>query len=88
MQSDKHAFLRELLSFAEIAKDNIDQMQQQKEMLNAFIELIASAIDTKSPYTGGHCQRVPELTQWLTEAAIKDDRYYPLFALDKNSGKH
>ncbi|WP_261904553.1 HD domain-containing phosphohydrolase [Vibrio fortis] len=83
MQSDKHAFLRELLSFAEIAKDNIDQMQQQKEMLNAFIELIASAIDTKSPYTGGHCQRVPELTQWLTEAAVKDDRYYPLFSLDK-----
>ncbi|CAH6797703.1 Metal-dependent phosphohydrolase [Vibrio chagasii] len=81
-QSDKHAFLRELLSFAEIAKDNIDQMQQQKDMLNAFIELIASAIDTKSPYTGGHCQRVPELTKWLTQATIDDDRYYPQFSLD------
>ncbi|TRY21454.1 metal-dependent phosphohydrolase, partial [Geobacillus sp. LEMMJ02] len=34
-QSDKHAFLKELLSFAEIAKENIDQMQQQKDMLNA-----------------------------------------------------
>ncbi len=43
VQADKHAFLRELLSFAEIAKDNFDQMQQQKDMLNAFIELIASA---------------------------------------------
>ncbi|PTQ10402.1 metal-dependent phosphohydrolase [Vibrio splendidus] len=82
MQADKHAFLRELLSFAEIAKDNIDQMQQQKDMLNAFIELIASAIDTKSPYTGGHCQRVPELTKWLTQATIDDDRYYPQFSLD------
>ncbi|MEZ9117179.1 HD domain-containing phosphohydrolase [Vibrio cyclitrophicus] len=82
MQADKHAFLRELLSFAEIAKDNIDQMQQQKNMLNAFIELIASAIDTKSPYTGGHCQRVPELTKWLTQATIDDDRYYPQFSLD------
>lgn len=47
-------------------------------MLNAFIALIASAIDTKSPYTGGHCQRVPELTKMLTEAAAKDDHYFPV----------
>ncbi|NAW68315.1 HD domain-containing protein [Vibrio sp. V27_P1S3P104] len=80
-QLDKHAFLREVLSFAEIAKDNIDKMQQQKEMLNAFITLIASAIDTKSPYTGGHCQRVPELTQMLAKAATKDKRYFPDFIL-------
>ncbi|MGF1753601.1 HD domain-containing protein [Vibrio makurazakiensis] len=83
IQADKHAFLREVLSFAEIAKDNIDQMQQQKDMLNAFIELIASAIDTKSPYTGGHCQRVPELTKWLTELTEKDERYFPHFSLDR-----
>ncbi|MGR5542237.1 HD domain-containing phosphohydrolase, partial [Vibrio campbellii] len=50
-QSDKHEFLKELLSFAEIAKENITQIEQQKEMLNGFISLIASAIDTKSPYT-------------------------------------
>lgn len=80
-QADKHAFLREVLSFAEIAKDNIDKMQQQKQMLNAFITLIASAIDTKSPYTGGHCQRVPELTKMLAKAATKDKRYFPDFTL-------
>ncbi|HFQ5290012.1 TPA: HD domain-containing phosphohydrolase [Vibrio vulnificus] len=81
-QLAKHAFLRELLSFAEIAKDNIDQMQQQKEMLNAFIELIASAIDTKSPYTGGHCQRVPQLVTWLTEVVEKDNKYFPSFKVN------
>ncbi|MGL4830504.1 MAG: HD domain-containing phosphohydrolase [Vibrio sp.] len=80
-QLDKHAFLREVLSFAEIAKDNIDKMQQQKNMLNAFVELIASAIDTKSPYTGGHCQRVPELTRMLTEVAIKDKQYFAEFSM-------
>ncbi|MCK6263694.1 HD domain-containing protein [Vibrio sp. ZSDE26] len=80
-QSDKHAFLSELLSFAEIAKDNIDQMEQQKQMLNAFIELIASAIDTKSPYTGSHCQRVPELTEMLIKATVKDDKYFPNFSV-------
>ncbi|MGY3571244.1 HD domain-containing phosphohydrolase [Vibrio paucivorans] len=80
-QSDKHAFLSELLSFAEIAKDNIDQMQQQKDMLNAFIELMASSIDTKSPYTGSHCQRVPALTKMLTEVAAKDEQYFPRFGM-------
>ncbi|RSD31507.1 HD domain-containing phosphohydrolase [Vibrio pectenicida] len=83
-QSDKHAFLKELLSFAEIAKENIHQMQQQKDMMNAFIELIASAIDTKSPYTGSHCQRVPELTQMLTNVAHKDKDYFPQFAMTED----
>lgn len=80
-QYDKHAFLRELLSFAEIAKENIDQMQQQKDMLNAFIELIASAIDTKSPYTGSHCQRIPELSKMLTEVAAEDKTYFSYFEM-------
>jgi len=30
----------------------------QEELMDAFIRLLADAIDTKSPYTGGHCQRV------------------------------
>ncbi|MFM2587027.1 HD domain-containing phosphohydrolase [Vibrio sp. TBV020] len=82
-QSDKHAFLKELLSFGEIAKENIDKIEQQKEMLTAFVELIASAIDTKSPYTGSHCQRVPKLTKLLAEAATKDDIYFSTFSLNK-----
>jgi hypothetical protein len=41
----------------------------QEALLNAFIKLIAGAIDAKSPYTGGHCQRVPEITRMLAEAA-------------------
>jgi HD-GYP domain-containing protein (c-di-GMP phosphodiesterase class II) len=80
-QSDKHAFLKELLSFAELAKENIDRVRQQKEMLNAFVELIASAIDTKSPYTGSHCQRVPKLSKLLTQAACKDQQYFATFAM-------
>ncbi len=80
-QLEKHDFLKELLSFAEIAKENIDQMQQQKQMLKAFIELIASAIDAKSPYTGSHCQRIPELTKMITQAAQDDDNYFPQFGL-------
>lgn len=81
-QSDKHAFLRELLSFAELAKENIDKIRQQKEMLNAFVELIASAIDTKSPYTGSHCQRVPKLSKMLTKVASEDKQFFAHFTMD------
>ncbi|MDP1984345.1 MAG: HD domain-containing phosphohydrolase, partial [Sulfuritalea sp.] len=40
-----------------------------EELFEAFISLINLAIDEKSPYTGGHCQRVPALTMMLAEAA-------------------
>lgn len=41
----------------------------QRELMDAFIRLIAQAIDDKSPYTGGHCERVPELALMLAEKA-------------------
>jgi len=42
-----------------------------RALFEAFIKLIATAIDEKSPYTGGHCRRVPELTMLLAEAAAQ-----------------
>jgi len=41
----------------------------QQELIEAFIELIAQAIDDKSPYTAGHCARVPELAFMLAKVA-------------------
>lgn len=58
-----------LASQAAIALDNAILIDAQKKLLNSFIALMASAVDAKSPYTGGHCQRVPELTEMLTRAA-------------------
>jgi response regulator RpfG family c-di-GMP phosphodiesterase len=37
-------------------------------LFESFISLINLAIDEKSHYTGGHCQRVPALTMMLAEA--------------------
>lgn len=54
-----------------VAIDNQRLMAAQKKLLDALIGLIAGAIDAKSPYTGGHCQRVPELTNMLTRAACE-----------------
>jgi HD-GYP domain-containing protein (c-di-GMP phosphodiesterase class II)/ABC-type amino acid transport substrate-binding protein len=53
------------------------QEQNQRDLLDAFIQLIADAIDQKSPYTGGHCARVPELALLLVKAAddSQDDAY-------------
>jgi len=39
-------------------------------LFESFVKVIALAIDEKSPYTGGHCRRVPELTMMLAEACI------------------
>jgi len=58
-----------LASQAAVALDNQLLLEAQRVLLDSFIELIASAIDAKSPYTGGHCQRVPELTKMLAGAA-------------------
>ena len=44
-----------------------------REMLESFIKLIAGAIDAKSPYTGGHCKRVPVIAGMLAKAAEASD---------------
>lgn len=40
-----------------------------EHLFAAITEMIAGAIDAKSPYTGGHCKRVPELAGMLAAAA-------------------
>jgi HD-GYP domain-containing protein (c-di-GMP phosphodiesterase class II) len=58
-----------LASQAAIALTNRQLIIQLEELFESFIGLINSAIDEKSPYTGGHCQRVPMLTMMLADAA-------------------
>src|ERR1700716_195118 len=57
-----------LASQAAIALTNRMLINQLEHLFESFINLINSAIDEKSPYTGGHCQRVPVLTMLLAEA--------------------
>ncbi|MGB6327435.1 MAG: HD domain-containing phosphohydrolase [Halarcobacter sp.] len=47
--------------------------ENQKELMDSFIKLIATAIDEKSKYTGGHCNRVPELALMIIEEANKSE---------------
>src|SRR5262249_47547430 len=47
---------------AAVALDNEMLLEAQKNLFRAVLKVFAGAIDAKSPYTGGHCHRVPELT--------------------------
>ncbi|WP_028455812.1 HD domain-containing phosphohydrolase [Chitinilyticum litopenaei] len=68
---DLLAFAEALSTTAATALYTQRLINEQKILLEAFIQLIAGAIDAKSPYTGGHCQRVPELTKMLARAACR-----------------
>ncbi len=65
--SDQH-LVESLASQAAIAVTNRTLINSLQQLFEGFINLINLAIDDKSPYTGGHCQRVPALTMMLAEA--------------------
>ncbi|MEW5903528.1 MAG: HD domain-containing phosphohydrolase [Pseudomonadota bacterium] len=70
---DDQKLLESLASQAAVAISNRRLILQMEALFESFIELINTAIDDKSPYTGGHCARVPVLTMMLAEAASRTD---------------
>lgn len=62
-----------LASQAAVTITNKTLIDAQKNLFDSFIQLIADAIDEKSPYTAGHCRRVPVLTNMLAVAVNKTD---------------
>ncbi|RDH86165.1 MAG: phosphohydrolase [endosymbiont of Galathealinum brachiosum] len=71
--SEDQKLAESLASQAAVALTNKKLIDEQKALFEAFIKLIATAIDEKSPYTGGHCKRLPELTMMIADACDKDD---------------
>ncbi len=69
--SDQH-LAESLASQAAIALTNRLLINHLEALFESFIGLINAAIDDKSPYTGGHCNRVPELTMMLADAVTKN----------------
>lgn len=68
---EKQQLAESLASQAAVALTNHNLIEGLKNLFEAFIELIADAIDEKSPYTGGHCRRVPELAMMIAQAAVE-----------------
>lgn len=58
-----------LASQAAVTLTNKELIDELNRLFESFIKLIATAIDEKSPYTGGHCKRVPKLTMMLAKSA-------------------
>lgn len=56
-----------LASQAAVALTNTQLIQELNNLFYAFIKSIATAIDEKSPYTGGHINRVVDLTMMIAE---------------------
>jgi HD-GYP domain-containing protein (c-di-GMP phosphodiesterase class II) len=62
-----------LASQAAVALTQRRLITELQILFESFIRMIASAIDDKSPYTGGHCRRIPVLTMMLAEAAHRSE---------------
>ena len=70
---DMEQQVESLASQAAVALTNKRLVAELKTLFESFIKLIATAIDKKSEYTGGHCERVPEICMMLANAVEKAD---------------
>lgn len=67
----------QILSFASlaaIALTNKALITNMELLFGSFAQTIAAVIDEKSPHTGGHCKRVPELTLLIADAVHAEQR--------------
>lgn len=63
-----------LVMQANVALENQQLVKSQQNMMDAMVKILAGAIDEKSAYTGGHCERVPLLAEMLCEAACESQQ--------------
>ncbi len=77
-----------LASQAAIAITNTRLIHDLEQLLESFIQVIASAIDEKSAYTGGHIERVAKLTMMIADVVDNIDYgKYTHFHLNKDQLK-
>lgn len=66
---DLVAFIDALSGTMAVTIEKQSLLEGRKALLDGVIRMIAGAIDARSPYTSGHCRRVPELVDMLADAA-------------------
>lgn len=66
------AFARKLSGTLAVSIETRRLMEEQAKLLDGLILLVADAIDAKSPYTGAHCRRVPELADMIVSRMAAD----------------
>ena len=81
--AEQVTFMETLVAAAAMVLETQDLLKSQYDLRDALIRILAGAIDTKSPHTGGHCARVPVIFQMLLEAAHEaEDGQLKDFRLD------
>jgi HD-GYP domain-containing protein (c-di-GMP phosphodiesterase class II) len=66
-----------LASQAAVAVNNVRLIDDTERLFQSFVQVMATAIDERSPYTGGHIRRVAEMTMHVA-AAVNSCRQGPL----------
>jgi HD-GYP domain-containing protein (c-di-GMP phosphodiesterase class II)/HAMP domain-containing protein len=83
--AEDQRLLEALASQAAVALSKNELIEDFKELFDSLVDLIVTAIDHKSPYTGDHCRRVPELTMMLADAVTnKKEGVFKDFALSED----
>ena len=64
----EEALIQSLASQAAVAINNVRLIQETEALFESFVRVMATAIDERSPYTGGHIRRVAEMAMVMAEA--------------------
>lgn len=70
---DMQKEISSVCNLATLILENRKLNEDYGQLLESFIEVLARAIDAKSPYTGAHCQRVPVIARMLATAAVQEE---------------
>lgn len=71
--SEVQKSVQSICNLAGVVLENRSLNESYGQLLESFIEVLARAIDAKSPYTGAHCQRVPVIARLLATAAVQEE---------------
>ncbi|MFQ3574441.1 MAG: HD domain-containing phosphohydrolase [Thermodesulfovibrionales bacterium] len=81
------SLIESLASQAAVAITNVRLYKELETLFDSFIQVIATAIDEKSPYTAGHIQRVQRLTMDIAKAINDDEGNFKDFYLNEDELK-
>ncbi len=78
-------FASRLSGLLAVSIETRELIDAQRTLFDAVIRLMADAIDAKSAYTGGHCERVPALAFMLVDRlCAEQEGFYANFSMDDN----
>jgi len=78
-------FAESLASQAAVALTNKQLIDGMKDLFDALVKMIASAIDEKSAHTGNHCRKLPDLTMQIAHAVNRtEDGVFAGFTINED----